>query len=92
MSNMRTFFRIIRAVGLLGILAFLIFIEWRFIHGGRADGGSRLMQQLFAIVTMLMLPYFWMLLGVTLVGHFGKRRIEKKAEKAGSLKRANQEE
>ncbi len=81
MSNKRTLFRIIRAVGLLGLLAFFIFIEWRFIHGGRADGGSRLMQQLFAVVTMLMLPHFWILLAITLVGHFGKRRIDKRAAK-----------
>lgn len=80
MSNLRTVFRIIRIVGLLAILAFFIFIEWRFIHGGRADGGSRLMQQLLAVVTMLLLPHFWILLAITLVGHFGKRRIEKRLE------------
>ncbi len=80
MRNLLSLFVAMRIAGLLGILAFFIFIEWRFIHGGRADGGSRLMQQLFAVVTMLMLPHFWILLAVTLVGHFGKRRIEKRLE------------
>ena len=82
MSDKRTLFKAIRTVGLLCLLAFFIFIEWRFIHGGRADGGSWLMQQLFAVVTMLMLPYFWILLALILVGHFGKRRIDKRAAKA----------
>ncbi len=81
MSDKRTLFRIIRAVGLVGMLAFFIFIEWRFIFGGRADGGGWLMQQLFAIVTMLMLPHFWVLLALILAGHFGKRRFDKRAAK-----------
>lgn len=82
MSDKRTLFRIIRSVGLLGLLAFFIFIEWRVVLGGRGGEGSWLMQQLVAVVSMLMLPYFWILLALTLVGHFGKRRIDKRAAKA----------
>ena len=82
MTNKQTLFRIIRGVGLLGILAFFIFIEWRVIHGGRAGGGGWLMQQLVAVVSMLLLPYFWAMLALTLVGHFGKRKIDKRAAKA----------
>jgi polyferredoxin len=82
MPDKRNLFRIIRAVGLLGLLGLILFIEWRFILGGRADGDSRLMQQLVAMVTTLMLPHFWVALALALVGHFGKRRIDKRAAKA----------
>jgi hypothetical protein len=81
MSNQRNLFRIIRAVGLLAFLGLIITIEYRFIYGGRADGSGWLMQQLVAIVTTLLLPHFWVLLALILIGHIGKWRIDRRLKK-----------
>ncbi len=86
MPNNRKLFSIMRAVGLLGILAFIIFIEWRVVLGGRAGGGGWMMGQLLAVVSMLLLPYFWAMPALALIGHFGKRRIDKRAAKAEAEK------
>ena len=45
-----------------------------------------MMQQLLAVVSLLLLPYFWAMPALALVGHFGKRRIDKRAAKAEAEK------
>ena len=82
MSNNRKIFSVMRSVGLVGILAFIVFIEWRVVLGGRGGGGGWMMEQLLALISLLLLPYFWAMPALALVGHIGKRRIDKRAAKA----------
>ena len=81
MKNLRTLFAAMRAAGLIAIAALFLYVEWRFIHGNLANA-LNLLIQVFVIASTLLLPLFWLLLGVTLIGHFGKRRIEKRVEQS----------
>jgi hypothetical protein len=81
MSNKRNLFRIIRAVGLLGILALLLRSEQRFVHGN-LENALNWRVQLYAVGYLLLLPHYYVALALALVGHFGKRRIDKRAAKA----------
>lgn len=79
MRNLLSLFITMRIAGLLAIGALFLFVEWRFIHGNLSNA-LNLLIQLFVIGSVFLLPLFWVLLAVTLVGHFGKRRIEKRVE------------
>lgn len=81
MPNPRTVFRILRVAGLIAIVALLLRSEWRFIHANLA-GALNWRIQLYAVGSVLLLPHYWVALAITLVGHFGKRRIDKRAAKA----------
>ncbi|NQU09002.1 MAG: hypothetical protein HQ583_10590 [Candidatus Abyssubacteria bacterium] len=79
MRNLLSLFITMRIAGLLAIGALFLFVEWRFIHGNLSNA-LNLLVQLFVVGSVFLLPLFWVLLAVTLVGHFGKRRIEKRVE------------
>jgi chromate transport protein ChrA len=88
MSNKHNLFRIIRAVGLLAIVALLLRSEWRFIHANLA-GALNWRIQLYVVGSVLLLPHYWVALALALVGHFGKRRIDKRAAKAAQEESEN---
>ena len=79
MRKLLSLFVTMRIAGLLAILALFLFVEWRFIHGNLSNA-LNLLVQFFVVGSVLLLPLFWVLLAITLVSHFGKRRIEKRME------------
>ena len=84
MKNMRTVFRVMRTGGLLAILALFLYVEWRFIHGNLANALVPLIQ-LFAVGSVFLLPIYWVLLAITLIGWIGGRRMDKKAKAATAV-------
>lgn len=81
MRNLMSLFIAMRIAGLLAIGALFLYVEWRFIHGNLSNA-LNLLVQLYVVGSVLLLPLFWVLLAVTLVGHFGKRRIDRKIKQA----------
>ncbi len=81
MKNPRNLFVVMRAVGLAAICILFFYVEWRFIHGNLSNA-LNLLIQVFVIGSTLLLPLFWLLLAVALIGHFGKRRIDKRTAQA----------
>jgi chromate transport protein ChrA len=80
MSNQRTVFRIIRGVGLLSFIALCLWSEWMFVHGNPAH----ILQwriHLYAIVSILFVPFGWVPLVLIIVGHVGKWRIDRRLKK-----------
>jgi chromate transport protein ChrA len=83
MSNQRTFFRIMRAVGLLTFLALCLWSEWMFMHGNPANA-LQWKIHLYAIASVLLVPFGWVPLVLIIVGHVGKWRIDRRIKKAAA--------
>ena len=81
MPNLRTLFRVLSIAGLLAILAMVLRSEWMFIHGHLPHILNPKIH-LFAIGSVLLIPIYYVLLAVTLVGWIGGRMMDKKAKAA----------
>ena len=81
MSNQRTLYRIIRAVGLLAFLALFLRSEWMFINGNLSSALIWRIQ-VYAIASILLVPFGWVPLVLIIVGHVGKWRIDRRIKKA----------
>jgi nitrate/nitrite transporter NarK len=81
MSNLRTLFRVVRIVGLLAIVAILFRSEYRFFHGHLPHILNPRIH-LYAVGSVLLIPFFWTLLAATIIGHLGKRIVERRMKKA----------
>ena len=83
MSNQRTFFRIMRAVGLVAFLALFLRSEWMFMHGNPANA-LQWQIHLYAIAMVLLVPFGWLPPVLIIVGHVGKWRIDRRIRKAAA--------
>ncbi len=73
----RGLFAVLRVAGLIGIVVLFLHVEWRFVHGNFANFFKPLVQ-LFVIGSCLILPLFWLLVGITLASHFGNAVVRKR--------------
>jgi chromate transport protein ChrA len=89
MSNKRTIFRIIRAVGLLAFLALFLRSEWMFVHGNLAHA-LQWQIHLYAIASILFIPLGWVPLVLIVVGHIGKWRIDRRLKKEAAEEAAEE--
>ena len=78
MPNLRTLFRVLKIAGLVAIFAMVLRSEWMFMHGDPAHI-LNLKIHLFAIGSVLLIPIYYVVLAITLVGWIGGRRMDKKA-------------
>ena len=80
MPNQRTVFRLIRAVGLLAFLALCLWSEWMFMHGNPANA-LQWKIHLYAIGSVLLVPFGWVPLVLIIVGQIGKWRIDRQLKR-----------
>lgn len=69
-------FTALRGAGLIGIVVLFLYVEWRFVHGNFANFFKPLVQ-LFVVGSCLILPLFWILVGITVASHFAMRAMRK---------------
>lgn len=87
MSKTRTVFRILRAVGLLSLLALILRSEWMFFNGDPSNALNWKIQ-FFAIVSILIVPFAWVPLVFIVVGHVGKWQIDRRLKKGAAEEQA----
>jgi chromate transport protein ChrA len=83
MSNQRTLFRVIRAVGLLAFLALFLRSEWMFVHGNPALA-LHWQIHLYAIASILFVPFGWVPFALIIIGQCGKWWVDRKLKKAAA--------
>jgi cytochrome b561 len=81
MPNLRTLFRVLKIAGLIVIAAMVLRSEWMFMHGHPPHILNPKIH-FFAVASVLLIPIYYVVLAVTLVGWIGGRRMDKKAAAA----------
>ena len=79
MRILKNLFTVLLAAGLAGIVALFLHVEWMFVHGSLENFFKPLVQ-LYVLGSMLILPLFWILFAVLIVGFFGRRVIRKRMD------------
>jgi len=80
MRALKNLFTVLFGSGLVGIVILFLHVEWMFIHGSFANFFHPLVQ-LYVLGSTLILPLFWVLLAILVVGYFGRRVIRKCMER-----------
>jgi len=80
MRALKSLFTVLLGAGLVGIVTLFLYVEWMFVHGSFANFFKPLVQ-LFVLGSMLILPLFWVLLAILVVGYFGRRVIRKRLDR-----------
>jgi len=80
MISLKNLFTVLLGAGLAGIVTLFLHVEWMFVHGSFANFFKPLVQ-LFVLGSMLILPLFWVLLAILVVGYFGRRVVGKRMDR-----------
>ncbi len=80
MRALKSLFTVLLGAGLVGIVTLFLRVEWMFVHGSFSSFFKPLIQ-LFVLGSMLILPLFWILLAILVVGYFGRRVIRKRMDR-----------
>jgi uncharacterized membrane protein len=80
MKALKNLFTILFGAGLVGIVALFLHVEWMFVNGSFANFFKPLVQ-VFVVGSMLILPLFWVLLAIFVLGYFGRRAIRKRMDR-----------